>query len=78
MKPEDSFAVTSLSGSLAAVLATPALFLTAGAHAQSSGQGATQLAPVQVQGEAYTPYDVKESGSKKFTAPLLDTPSRCR
>lgn len=74
MKPEDSFAVTSLSGSLAAVLATPALFLTAGAHAQSSGQGATQLAPVQVQGEAYTPYDAKESGSKKFTAPLLDTP----
>lgn len=50
------------------------MFLTAGAHAQSSGQGATQLAPVQVQGEAYTPYDVKESGSKKFTAPLLDTP----
>ena len=27
-----------------------------------------------MQGEAYTPYDVKESGSKKFTAPLLDTP----
>ena len=60
MKSEDSFAVTSLSGSLAAVLATPALFLAPTAHAQSSGQGVTQLSPVQVQGDSYTPYDVKD------------------
>lgn len=74
MKSEDTFAVTSLSGSLAAVLATPALFLAPSAHAQSTGQGVTQLAPVQVQGDTLVPYDVKDSASKKFTAPLLDTP----
>lgn len=74
MKSEDTFAVTSLSGSLAAVLATPALFLAPAAQAQSGGQGVTQLTPVQVQGDALVPYDVKDSASTKFTAPLLDTP----
>ncbi|MCH3880702.1 hypothetical protein LZC38_08590, partial [Campylobacter jejuni] len=74
LKSEDTFAVTSLSGSLAAVLATPALFLASGAQAQSGGQGVTQLSPVQVQGDTLVPYDVKDSASTKFTAPLLDTP----
>lgn len=62
----------SLAGSLATAIASPALFLNPlSAHAQSSD--VPQLLPVQVEGQVDSPYDVKQSASKKFTAPLLDT-----
>ncbi|WP_198958899.1 TonB-dependent receptor [Candidimonas nitroreducens] len=45
------------------------------AMAQSTGtDSVSQLAPVQVQGNMPQGYDVKQSASEKFTAPLLDTP----
>lgn len=64
------------AGSLATALATPALFMSSfAAMAQSTGSdGVSQLAPVQVQGNMPQGYDIKQSGSEKFTAPLLDTP----
>nr|WP_226952592.1 TonB-dependent siderophore receptor [Mesopusillimonas faecipullorum] len=55
-------------------LVTPSLFIGS-ALAQTNSSGAvSELSPVQVRGTAETPYDVKESASQKFTAPLLDTP----
>jgi catecholate siderophore receptor len=43
--------------------------------AQKTGSDAvTELAPVQVHGDTPASYDVKQSASQKFTAPLLDTP----
>ena len=64
------------AGSLATALATPALFMSSfAAMAQSTGtDNVSQLAPVQVQGNMPQGYDVKQSASEKFTAPLLDTP----
>lgn len=72
MKPQDSYSLNTLTHSLAAVLATPALFLTPQAVAQSS-EGVTEMAPVQVQGDR-SPYQTTTVPSPKFTAPLLDTP----
>jgi len=62
-------------GGLAVALATPSLLLSAPAIAQTATTGqASQLAPIQVKGETSNPYDVKQSASQKFTAPLVDTP----
>ncbi|MCJ9712150.1 TonB-dependent receptor plug domain-containing protein, partial [Bordetella hinzii] len=62
---------TVWAGSLATAIVSPAfLMLPQAALAQQSN--VPQLAPVQVQGEAES-FDVKESASSKFTAPLLDT-----
>jgi catecholate siderophore receptor len=72
VKQQDTYSVNTLTHSLAAALATPALFMTPQASAQS-GAGVTEMAPVQVQGEA-SPYQATTSQSPKFTAPLLDTP----
>ncbi|MFA5487918.1 MAG: TonB-dependent siderophore receptor [Candidimonas sp.] len=56
-------------------IATPSLFINAPAAAQtSSGSQATTLAPIEVWGSVNNAYDVKESASQKFTAPLVDTP----
>ncbi len=64
-----------LGGSLAMAIATPSLFINAPAAAQtSSGSQATTLAPIEVWGSVNNAYDVKESASQKFTAPLVDTP----
>ncbi len=67
---------THIAGSLATAIATPALFMTSfSAMAQKTGSDTVpELAPVQVHGEAPTSYDVKQSASQKFTAPLVDTP----
>lgn len=65
-----------VSNSLAMALVTPSLFLGSAA-AQTTPQAVgkvSELAPLQVRGNAQTPYDVKQSASQKFTAPLLDTP----
>lgn len=64
-----------MGGSLAMALATPSLFMSTSALAQTSVTGpASELTPIQVKGQAGTPYDVKQSASRKFTAPLTDTP----
>lgn len=64
-----------MGGSLAMALATPSLFLGASAFAQTpSTDQASQLAPIKVRGESNNAYDVKQSASQKFTAPLVDTP----
>ncbi len=64
-----------MGGSLAMALATPSLLLGASAFAQTpSTDQASQLAPIKVRGESNNTYDVKQSASQKFTAPLLDTP----
>ncbi|ARP89871.1 TonB-dependent siderophore receptor [Bordetella genomosp. 9] len=72
MKEHDSYSLNTLTQSLAAALATPALFLSPYASAQNAA-GVTELAPVRVEGEA-SPYQATTSESPKFTAPLLDTP----
>jgi catecholate siderophore receptor len=72
LNQQDSYSLNTLTTSLAAALASPALFLSPQAHAQS-GAGVTELAPVHVEGEA-SPYQATTSQSPKFTAPLLDTP----
>lgn len=67
--------MNTLSNSLAAALATPALFVMPQAIAQNSGTDVTQLAPVQVEGvAAVSPYQPAAVQSPKMTAPLLDTP----
>lgn len=65
-----------ITGSLATAIATPALFMTSfSAVAQKTGSDAVaELAPVQVHGQSPASYDVKQSASQKYTAPLLDTP----
>ncbi|MGE8655196.1 MAG: TonB-dependent receptor [Achromobacter sp.] len=73
MKLEDSYALNSLAGSLAAAVAVPALFVSPYAMAQSGAGHVPQLAPVQVEGEA-SPYQPDSVQSSKMTAPLLDTP----
>jgi catecholate siderophore receptor len=72
LKQQDSYSLNTLSTSLAVALATPVLFLSPHASAQSSPPVATEMAPVQVQGDSL--YDVPVSSQTKFTAPLLDTP----
>lgn len=43
--------------------------------AQTTGTNQpAELAPIHVQGNAPASYDIKQSASKKYTAPLLDTP----
>jgi len=62
-------------GSLAMALAAPSLLLGTAANAQTAPAGrVNELAPIQVQGQVNAPYDVKQSASQKFTAPLVDTP----
>lgn len=64
-----------LSGGLAVALATPSLFLSPSAMAQTSNKDKpSQLAPIEVHGEVINEYNVKQSASQKFTAPLVDTP----
>ncbi|ULZ43557.1 TonB-dependent receptor [Bordetella pertussis] len=72
LKSLDSYSASTLANSLAAAIAVPALCLMPGAQAQTSA-GVTQLAPVQVEGEA-SPYQATTVQSSKMTAPLLDTP----
>lgn len=73
VKREDSYALNSLAGSLAAAVAVPALFVSPYAVAQSGASRVPELAPVQVEGEA-SPYQPDSVQSSKMTAPLLDTP----
>lgn len=73
VKREDSYALNSLAGSLAAAVAVPALFVSPYAMAQSGSNRVPELAPVQVEGEA-SPYQPDSVQSSKMTAPLLDTP----
>lgn len=64
-----------IGGGFAVALATPTLFLSPCAMAQTtSSDKPSQLAPIEVKGEIRTDYDVKQSASQKFTAPLVDTP----
>lgn len=73
--PESRGGSVRMGGSLAMALATPSLFLSTSAIAQTATTNqASQLAPIEVKGDASTPYDVKQSASQKFTAPLVDTP----
>ena len=72
MKPQDSYSLNTLTTSLAAAIAVPALFISPYASAQS-GDGVTQLAPVRVEGEGSS-YQTTTVPSPKMTAPLLDTP----
>ncbi len=74
-KSPSSFLRGNMVGSLATAIATPALFITPfAAMAQTSNAGnVSELAPVKVQGQAPDSYNVKDSASDKFTAPLLDT-----
>ena len=51
MKPQDSYSLNTLTTSLAAAIAAPALFISPYAAAQSADSGVTQLAPVRVEGE---------------------------
>lgn len=63
------------AGSLATAIATPALFISPAAMAQTADTtAAAELAPIHVQGHAPESYDIKQSASKKYTAPLVDTP----
>ncbi len=73
VKHEDSYALNTLTSSLAAAVAVPALFISPYALAQSGAHGVTQLAPVEVEGED-SPYQPDAAQSPKMTAPLLDTP----
>ena len=68
--------LSKLAGNIATAMATPALFLgtTAVAQQTDSNRAVTELKPVQVRGQNPNRYDVKESASAKFTAPLVDTP----
>jgi len=61
----------SWPGSLAAAIVSPT-FLMLPQIAMAQASGVSDLAPIQVEGVAET-FDVKESASSKFTAPLLDT-----
>ena len=64
-----------VGNSLAMALVAPSLFIGPLANAQTGSTGkVSELTPVQVRGTAETPYDVKQSASRKFTAPLVDTP----
>ena len=65
-----------MAGGLATAFATPTLFLTSfSAIAQKTGaDNVAELSPVQVHGDMPGGYDVKQSASEKFTAPLVDTP----
>ncbi|EHK66687.1 TonB-dependent receptor [Achromobacter arsenitoxydans] len=73
MKPQDSYSLNTLTTSLAAAIAAPALFITPYAAAQSADAGVTQLSPVRVEGEGSS-YQTSTAQSPKMTAPLLDTP----
>ncbi|NYT62268.1 TonB-dependent siderophore receptor [Alcaligenaceae bacterium] len=46
----------------------------AGMAQTANTSDAAQLAPIHVQGKAPESYDIKQSASKKYTAPLVDTP----
>ncbi|MCY1213063.1 putative TonB-dependent receptor BfrD [compost metagenome] len=72
MKPQDSYSLNTLTTSLAAAIAVPALFISPYASAQSA-DGVTQLSPVRVEGEGSS-YQTTTVPSPKMTAPLLDTP----
>lgn len=72
MKPQDSYSLNTLTTSLAAAIAVPALFISPYAAAQSA-DGVTQLSPVRVEGEGSS-YQTTTVPSPKMTAPLLDTP----
>lgn len=73
MKPQDTYSLNTLTTSLAAAIAAPALFISPYVAAQSADSGVTQLAPVRVEGEGSS-YQTSTAQSPKFTAPLLDTP----
>lgn len=73
MKPQDSYSMNTLTSSLAAAIAVPALFAGSCASAQSADAGVTQLSPVRVEGEGSS-YQTSTAQSPKMTAPLLDTP----
>lgn len=72
MKPQDSYSMNTLTSSLAAAIAVPALFVGSCASAQSADAGVTQLSPVRVEGEGSS-YQTSTAQSPKMTAPLLDT-----
>jgi len=72
LKPQDSYSLNTLTTSLAAAIAVPALFISPYAAAQSA-DGVTQLSPVRVEGEGSS-YQTTTVPSPKMTAPLLDTP----
>jgi catecholate siderophore receptor len=72
LKPQDSYSLNTLTTSLAAAIAVPALFISPYASAQSA-DGVTQLSPVRVEGEGSS-YQTTTVPSPKMTAPLLDTP----
>ena len=62
-----------LAVTLASALASPALFLAPAVSQAQQTAPVSTLAPVEVRGEAPA-FAVQQSGSSKFTAPLLDTP----
>jgi len=73
LKPQDSYSLNTLTTSLAAAIAAPALFISPYAAAQTADAGVTQLSPVRVEGEG-SAYQTTTVPSPKMTAPLLDTP----
>jgi len=50
------------------------LLVLAPVHAQTGAAPVSQLKPVLIEGEAPSSYEVGQSASPKYTAPLLDTP----
>ena len=74
LSPQEPRPLNVLATSLAAAVAVPAMFAIPVAHAQQQSPGVSQLAPVQVQGDAAPEYDVPVASQTKFTAPLVDTP----
>jgi len=50
----------------------------ASVHAQTVTAPVSQLRPIAVEGQAPSSYEVPQSDSAKFTAPLLDTPRTVR
>ena len=65
-----------MGSSLAMALVAPSLFLgpAAIAHPGHENTNIPKLEPIHVHGTVNSPYDVRQSASKKFTTALVDTP----
>lgn len=71
--PENTPSSLRRATGIATALASPALLISPLALAQQGSESATQLAPIQVKAAQERSYNVQNSASEKFTAPLLDT-----
>ncbi len=71
--PENTPSSLRRATGIATALASPALLISPLALAQQGSESATQLAPIQVKAAQERSYNIQNSASEKFTAPLLDT-----